>query len=332
MLRHVVVLVALSACSSGVSESPDGGRRPPIISPAKDAGREDATPPDVGFCAAPAPGATGASCVVDSDCAVGFCAKELQGFPADGYCTRACGSDSDCAGAVCVETSRPSSDGGVADAGSIPPLCLVPCCGLAGCPPGLLCMSRMHGVLHLDHAACLPGVSTAVDGDPCSSAKDCNQNSACVRGLSTPGGYCSTVGCTVGDDTTCSAGGDALCIQPGDDEPFCLDRCASAADCRESESYRCSPLGNELICAHPAVGAPCNTNSDCGRGPPWVCRSGPDYPGGYCSIENCDQSRCTESSVCVQSGGFFCASRCVESVCRAGYQCRSVAGGSACMP
>lgn len=116
-------------------------------------------------------------------------------------------------------------------------------------------------------------------GDSCSNSLDCspNRDRTCERSTSSPGGYCTVVGCDYGtcpdeavcvrffssvssktcdpatediDDDRCSP--DELCTLAGTCEPrqaeirYCMRRCGDQGDCRED--YECRD--QELMLAH----------------------------------------------------------------------------------
>jgi hypothetical protein len=190
------------------------------------------------------------------------------------------------------------------------------------------------GVLPIDRKVCLPGDPSAVDGEGCQSSGDCNYHSACVVELNTPGGYCTTIGCVEGDDTTCAPGGDGFCAVPENGETFCLDRCTTHSDCRQTDGYSCNTVGGEKMCTHPQPGSPCTQDEDCGNAP-WLCLTGATYPGGYCSVDCTADSKCTDRSVCHDVGGrSYCIRSCdpmEPTSCRTGYACSPAGNGNGCL-
>lgn len=294
-----------------------GGDRPPAP-PAADAGPTDAAvdspvPTCPGFPA----GATGSRCASDADCLLdgAICFDEGEGYLVDGYCTRACEADADCGGgAFCAELV------GIQPGDAGPPeslrLCVARCCDGAACPDGLLCQSIFAGFADIGGPGCMPGDPDARDGDACEGAFACNVDSVCLASPETPGGYCTTIGCTVGDDRTCAPGGDAVCGRTEDlDRGFCVDTCSSDADCRGAEGYRCEGLGAGGVCAHAQVADTCRADVDCGLDP-WVCRPAAEFPGGHCTVPcTAAEDECGGRAICHEpaGGGTPSASPCARS-------------------
>src|SRR5690606_1692380 len=128
-------------------------------------------------------------------------------------------------------------------------------------------------------------------GAPCESFADCGPGQLCANNeFEAPGGACLTVGCTVGDDATCAAGGDGVCVAAAG-VTLCGDGCLVTTDCRAAEGYQCviNP-GSRNLCAfvHARPGAACNGDDGCAAGGPWVCLRGAGFPGGYCAGVACD--------------------------------------------
>jgi hypothetical protein len=109
-------------------------------------------------------------------------------------------------------------------------------------------------------------------------------------------------------------------------------KCSSASSC-----------GNGLVCdlansggrcapdpATAKIGTPCTSTTDCGSDSRSACQteSGDNFPGGYCSMEPCDDVNvCPPGSTCVSLGGETpaCFKTCTDdSDCRtdAGYMCQ----------
>ncbi len=305
----------------------------------------DATPIDARVCPSPPQGAPGGTCVSSAECdssagaGDGICfdnTLDPAPWPAQGYClTRVggCTEDTDCgAGNVCIDL------GGGARA------CMLGCDGTGPCecPDGMICSD---GYLNtpVQRMVCVPGNLGAVDGSRCVTFGDCDQRSICLDdGFEHPGGQCMQLGCTIGDDTTCTAGGDGHCATPDllGGGTGCLDACSTDADCRMVDGYRCFDSGGPAgkYCRHPAVGDPCSTVDDCGIASLWTCRTGADFPGGYCTIlqacpTNGSAAGCTVgSSVCHDPAGPdlpYCVDRCTgtgQGTCRAGYTCQVITG------
>ena len=112
----------------------------------------------------------------------------------------------------------------------------------------------------------------------------------------------------------------------------------------EIGGYRCFDGGAATgkYCRHPQTGDACAVNADCGQLGAWQCRTGGQYPGGYCTpIPQCNPVSglgCTPgSSVCFDPTGAetpFCVDRCVgagQGTCRAGYTCAMVGNVRGCV-
>jgi hypothetical protein len=297
-------------------------------------------------CAAPAAGEIGGPCVNDTECdsapaaGDGLCLRGAIGarvWPAVGYCTNkvgVCVEDVDCgAGNVCATLQGAS-------------LCLR-ACAVADCvcPGDQLCANTL-GSDALDKDACLPGDAAAVDGDPCASFGDCSEGSACLvdGDLEYPGGQCMQVGCTLGNDATCTHGTDSKCVDPGllPSVTGCVDGCAIDADCRIAEGYRCVDAGGPTgrFCRHPQVGDACAAVADCGPDVTWSCLIGASFLGGMCTLDGAcptagSSTGCTSgSSVCTDpaAGSNHCVDACpgpleTRSTCRMTYRCRDVDPG-----
>lgn len=68
------------------------------------------------------------------------------------------------------------------------------------------------------------------------------------------------------------------------------------------------------------VGDACDSDTDCGSG--LFCER--TFPGGYCTISDCDERRCPEEGVCVQfdEATSYCMFACGGGDdCRDDYQC-----------
>jgi hypothetical protein len=305
-------------------------------------------------CPARATGAVGGPCTMNEECdsaagsGDGFCLNAAQGgigWPAQGYCVNkldlvsadcsgGCASDAECgAGNVCVSVGGCNA-------------CVAGCCEGGVCPTDQVCTRALIGD-DLGQAACLPGSSTAVDGDTCMGFSDCAIGSICFAdAFENPGGYCSTVGCTIGSDGTCAIGGDGHCIALPTITAGtgCVDACTSDTDCRMAAGYRCFDGGADgTYCRHPETGDACAQNTDCGTAGVWLCKTGLMYPGGYCTpIPQCDPSSgagCTPgSSLCFDPLGAeepYCVDRCTgngQGTCRVGYACSMIGNARGCVP
>ena len=306
-----------------------------------DAEIPDAAPPDARVCRALVAPEAGAPCSIDSDCGLGgLCLNGEDGWPDTGYCSRTCIFDSNCgARGFCSD-----------DIGGGGRICLARCCGDEACgETGNSCQDALIGFIPLGGLACLPADETAGDGAACAEFADCASFSFCqVDPFEAPGGYCLTVGCTVGDDSTCAAAGDGTCIDFGDGgQPLCVDTCTVPSDCRESEGYDCvdvgPPFGKLCFYNHAAPGSACTVDSDCAD-PPWECLTGGGgaFPGGYCGADGCDpadETTCPDETVCYDDdpgtldGTEYCAALCdpaaIPADCREGegYACTDLGGG-----
>lgn len=244
-------------------------------------------------------------------------------LPAEGYCTKACTNDPDCgANAFC----GPPID-------KVGNLCWARCGANDTCTnPKQICGRRLGGFTDLVNKACLPGSASAKDGSPCKTFGDCNRNQACVANpFDFPGGYCATIGCTVGDSTTCAPGGTPVCL-PADNLNFCFAGCMGDGDCRVNEGYKClQPPGvNTKICLmiNP-IGQHCKVQADCAGGPPWSCIVDQTLPAGYCSIIGCDakgDTGCPTNGHCVPvAGTAVCLKSCnVDGDCASGTKCQTL--------
>lgn len=295
-------------------------------------------------CPARLPGQIGGPCSMDSDCDSAPAAVDgacLVGsafdftWPAEGFCLSkvgGCASDGDCgAGNVCVDFVFA---GGVS-------ACAPGCCLGATCAAGEICADDFAGG-SLGGTACVPGNSAADDGDACADVGDCDEGSTCVvDALESPGGTCWQLGCTSGDDSTCTTGGDGHCIAALG-STACADVCAADADCRVAEGYRCFAGGASIgmICRHPHTGDSCSVASDCGDAAVWECKTGPLFPGGYCTAAAAcpvPGTSCSPgSSVCYDGAtpspaDNFCVDQCfmvgMSATCRTGYTCQDIDPG-----
>ncbi len=293
-----------------------------------DAGADDAGP----GCVVLPQGVVGAPCAVDVECdsapsaGDGVCFDEDDGWPAQGACTTGVGSctaDAGCAaGDVC------SSIGGF-------PACLVPC---GSCPCGFVCAHRLESAI-VDPPACVPGDDAATDGDACASFGDCTPGSVCLDDpYEAPGGACSVLDCTLGDDATCAGG---RCVPRAEGDTACFAACDDG--CREAEGYACVDVAGDAgaVCRHPQIGDACAIDEDCGPADAWDCRTGTGFSGGACTLAGpcnaVDGSGCTDSSACYDPAGVdaaYCVDRCTGSgqgTCRVGYSCVTVGTTTGCV-
>lgn len=355
------LIVGSVACGDGIADRPidgpwvqDDAPLPPDAA-SNDAPRPpDAAPPDATACPAPAAGDVGGACAINADCAAagfeGLCQVANNGdqfhWPAEGFCFRTCDTTADCgAGAFCTTISGNQARAlGFAPAADEFKVCFPECCEGNRCSPGRVCGDAIYGFITLEQDACFPGDGAATDGDTCEEFADCNVSSDCRDGdIEDPNGMCITMGCTVGDDSTCAPGGDGHCIAdqiPGQafGLPVCVDTCDTDADCRIADGYTCrdeTAAGLGKFCWHAQIGDACTSDADCGGGA-LTCDTA--QPGGSCTLA-CDvDTPCPDGDICVDPGNgdpSFCADRCATSdpiPCRTGYSCVVSTGGkSACL-
>lgn len=129
----------------------------------------------------------------------------------------------------------------------------------------------------------------------------------------------------------------ATCQDFGPGQSFCLDECASTAECRAD--YQCIQLGlsPSRVCypvppgsSNPngdPVGSGCVSDNDCAQG--LSCLADQGWPGGYCTLAYCDPQTnpCPGGSDCFNFPGSYslCLNQCPSggstSTCRPGYYC-----------
>lgn len=341
-LAFAVLTLAFAACGDNLEPS-----RP------VDAGAD--APVDADQSCNPRPtGAVGGPCTMSTECdsapgaGDGLCLNAALGgigWPAGGYCVNkidlvsmncanGCQNDAQCgAGNVCVTVGGCNA-------------CVAACCAGDECPGGQVCTTTLVGE-QLGKSACLPGSSTAIDGATCAGFSDCAIDSICFADQwENPGGYCETVGCTVGDDTTCATGGDGHCVNlpTVGAGTGCVDRCTADTDCRMAQGYRCFDGGAATgkYCRHPQTGDACTAATDCGQAGQWFCLTGAQYPGGYCTpIPQCNPVSglgCTPgSSICYDPPGAatpYCVDRCTgmgQGSCRTAYTCTAIGNARGCL-
>ncbi len=337
------------------------------------------------------PGAIGTACAVDVDCTspATTCVSDPGFFP-DGYCTVICdpmdpttcpdGSQCENLGGgntICLELCDPT----VTDARQCPRagygcstnfmfsgMCVGGCfdasdcgaaneCDLAGGPVGAgACFAPSAGV-----------------GDPCVDASTCPMGGLCQSeaGAGWPEGACITTGCDPIANSGCM--GDAQCITSTSafgSTDYCIDGCATTADCRAGYECRASSSNADRLGCFPTCtsdaqcsgGRVCNvglgTCDDafdasllgqmCSGRDPASCLGGTclsegayGYPRAYCAYAGCsDTNPCPGTGVCAPtaSGTGVCLDDCAsDSDCRAAYACRpadptDVASPMACVP
>jgi hypothetical protein len=343
VLGLALLVCALVACGDNIKPGGPGD----IDAPAVD-GPVDA-PIDAQACTARDMGEVGGSCTADADCdsaqgaGDGLCLNNLLDsgapWPAVGYCINrlgGCTMDSECGdGNVCVDL------GGGARA------CMQGCsAGPCECPDTMICSDGFVNT-PVQRMVCVPGNLDAIDGAPCTTFGDCDEHSICLDdGFEHPGGQCMQLGCALGNDTTCSSGGDGHCSNPDllGGGTGCLDVCTTNADCREADGYECFDAGGTIdqFCRHPATGDACTADADCGSAVVWECKTGVTFPGGYCTIrQECPTGGSSDgcspgSSVCHDPlvGANYCVDRCTgvgQGTCRTGYTCQMVGAVRGCI-
>lgn len=327
-----------------------------------DATDPDATPIDApvaidASCPIRATGMVGGGCTTDAQCdsaasgpGDGFCLRGQQGsvfWPAAGFCVNqidTCTATSCGAGNQCTTIDDPL---GAFRA------CL-PACGASPCTcsDGQICATGFSGsMLGAGQMACLPGNAAAIDGSACTGFGECAQDSLCQSDpLEFPGGMCGTLGCTVGNDATCATGGDGHCVNLGlitsgfNSGTLCVDRCATANDCRTTDGYRCvnggATIGN--YCRHTQIGDACTLVTECGDAATWRCSlvlpGGSCTPAAACPTPGSSAGCAPFSSVCWQGllpapADNECVDRCggpanTQGGCRTGLTCRDVDPGA----
>lgn len=303
-------------------------------------------------CPLRAQGQVGGPCTDDSQCDTapnandGACLDLTDGtigWPAGGYCvhTFGCTMDAQCgAGNICVTINDPTI--GMFSA-CLPECGADPCV----CSNGQVCANRL-ATSPMNKMACIPGNEAAIDGDPCAGFGDCDVGSICLRDpAENPGGQCLQIGCTIGNDATCTSGGDGHCAMPTFASPgnACLDTCNVDADCRIAEGYECFDAGGSVgkYCRHPQTGDGCAVDTDCGDASLWDCRTGAGFPGGYCTFQaqcaGTNGAGCADgSAICYDPPGAatpYCVDRCStpgsQGTCRAGYTCTAHGNSSGCI-
>lgn len=350
-LALVSLAVLLVACGDNLTPGGTGSDGAEVDATPND-GRVDA--PIDANCPARSSGQVGGPCTMDTQCnsAVGvndgICLNAALGgigWPAGGYCINkydGCTQDTECgAGNVCVTISDP--DGAFR-------ACMPACStGACTCANGEVCSNNL-ATSPMNKMACIPGNSSAVDGDPCTGFGECDIASICRSDSAEhPGGQCVQIGCTIGNDATCTSGGDGHCANPGfvSNGAGCLDSCAVDGDCRTAEGYECFDSGGAAgrYCRHPQTGDACATDADCGNASIWDCKTGITFPGGYCTLQTaCNPTNgngCTPgSSLCFDPPGggstdAYCVDRCTgaaQGTCRTGYLCTpGISGASGCI-
>ncbi len=171
----------------------------------------------------------GKACSTNADCN-GKCAMG-QFFP-DGYCSGGCFSNADCgAGGVC----RMNLYGEGGD-------CFESCKADSDCArdaSGYGCVNAGELTVCAAKGEPLPD---GIVGSPCVDGSSCATGVCATKvgpeQVTTPGGYCSSLDCTL--DADCGAGG--VC-SPTMGRTRCYKGCADSNECRED--YSCVPRGDD---------------------------------------------------------------------------------------
>jgi hypothetical protein len=176
-----------------------------------------------------------------------------------------------------------------------------------------------------EQSSCMPGM-------PCGGDGACGPRGVCFTiedDAGFVGGYCSS---PCSDDTQCPTAG--TCV-----DGYCLDRCASAGDCRAG--YECYAWGGGGVClpeeAEPGTippGGPCSVRNDC-AGDDGFCMTEDEYgfPSGMCSWPCNGPTDCPARTAC---DGEICWPSCQRnSDCRPDWACwpdPDVPGAGWCVP
>lgn len=189
-----------------------------------------------------------------------------------------------------------------------------------------------------DEADAAPGRAI---GAPCSLAEQCADGlvpAECltmVWAIEAPNGYCTAIGCH--DDADCPGGAEvAACAELYGGVRACFRRCASEADCRIDEGYRCiDPDGDDSAprvclpfcrantdCTEPDMacdthgrpplchdatgrqnGEPCAHHSDCAAGSYCLAERAlfGGWPKGYCTQDCLTEEECGNGGTCILS-------------------------------
>jgi hypothetical protein len=143
-------------------------------------------------------------------------------------------------------------------------------------------------------------LSGAPVGAACAKSSEC-QGSAC---LDWPGGYCTSLDCSV---ASCPSG--SACVPLAGGNTGCMASCTDDADCRAGGQQACKTLEGvdgslRRVChgiatnAKP-VGATCLDAVGCAASMSCL----PSLPGGYCATLGCSATSCPAGSKCFNFGG-----------------------------
>jgi len=212
-----------------------------------------------------APGQTGSTCKLATECFADVAKGALQGDALcldrvrGGYCTHTCTQDSQCCAAPGeCKTAHAEVCSPFESADTM--MCLLSCekadVELA---PGMIddqayCQRfagsdfscRSSGGGNQNRKVCVPGDCGA--GAGCAADGDCASGLSCITTFK--GGYCGRQGCKVNVD----CGKDSACIVAGDGKNYCFKTCQAPSDC----SF-CRRDGFYATCANNAVFAETGT-------------------------------------------------------------------------
>jgi hypothetical protein len=366
ILSSLLGVASVTACTTSHVDEADAG----IVIP-DSAHLPDTTAPD----AFVEPGAIGTPCAVDTDCSAPAttCVEDPQLLP-NGYCTAICDEadpttcpdGSHCVNvgggmAICFQDCDPSVTDtrqcerpgyGCSTSFMFSGVCVGGCFDGTDCMTGQDCDPAGGGV---GAGACFaPGAAV---GDPCTDDSTCPMGGFCQTEVGTgwPAGSCLVTGCDPVANTGCA--GDAQCVtstSPFGSTDFCIDGCATTADCRDGYVCRGSAsnpdrLGCYAGCTADAQcsgGRVCNAGlgtcddpfdagdlgTTCSGRDPTTCVGGTclservyGFPMSYCAYFGCSATEpCPGSGVCAPSatGAGVCLDACAStSDCRLGYAC-----------